>query len=1062
MLPLNTRVAFMLPDGVERVGEVARCQADGDVVVSVDTGAYYLLPPDQVRAITARTDIYERRDAAQQGSLQVLTLGYKDSTPSEEELTAWARVHFPGNRVVEASNGRPGWLRIKLVAEVPGLDMSPGIMGEEQAGSGAGFDVEGEEEGAAVEPPPEDDLDLSEEVFQLSEALEDLQVRVEDLEAHEEGEGHYDEVDDMSSHLTENGPHHESLGTLSASRRKATIADLDWVRLLWQAFGTKSLPQTRLRAAAELRRRLHGADDKTALVLDEALDIVESLSDSDWYMLVSQSGETGQSVSKSSDFESAHGADPAHFDDAVPMAYRAQHEDEDEDEDSVHSEADGEVREEICGPGVKISADEVTREYYQDYWGDYGQQLSADFQKVAPPSDRAAMIEEAYLNNQGRPPTTWEKLASAIVLNRMRKVSRMQHQAQAVTGTMSTAIPALLQKAQSDAGMQRALDGLILNLISKSRDYLQRGLGNNAYRELLVPAILHASQSGGKHWDYVRTYLTSMEGYQAQQGSGRGATGQGHSQGQQGQGQGQGQSQASAEKLVYVQRGAYEYRGDPKNPRKLDLDAPVPVAESFSGPIVQRANKLWIVATPKGNRAVSPNDPNVFYGQEPAGWDGNPTQLDQQTATPDTQLSQKTEIPNETPEWVWDPLGAIQRGIGNLWQGIQGKGKDQGQGQGQSQQQPSAITQRQNPDQGEQQDWEQQDTRIPDSQEGFEQQDTRIVGPNDSEQRDTRILDSQEGWAWNRKNLPKRDRQEGWAWDTLPTPEPAGLPSANEEPHWWGPKGARIAMQEGSRVLVPAGTSVTFLERGNEKPIAAPMDMRVTLLTMEPEGAMAMAPGNELGFGTTMLWIPTESVAALKEVEDSGRPARFAVSEEGMYTAMNDRTASAMANVFRGMKLASLRQEYGGDVLATVTWDSEDPTFEGQPSGRIAHWVRTFVKGQSSMKEGAVGDLGDIGRVHVLDLDVDVGMAEVRFQSSRPRVGPGDMSRRGRVAHVDPAVAAAHDWIAPAGNELELLAKMDRSAASRYAEAVAENAIRHDAYDVTAEGVMSLWHQLRS
>jgi hypothetical protein len=102
--------------------------------------------------------------------------------------------------------------------------------------------------------------------------------------------------------------------------------------------------------------------------------------------------------------------------------------------------------------------------------------------------------------------------------------------------------------------------------------------------------------------------------------------------------------------------------------------------------------------------------------------------------------------------------------------------------------------------------------------------------------------------------------------------------------------------------------------------------------------------------------------------------------------------ASAMANVFRAMKIDGLSQGFGGDVRADVVWDADDDAFVGRPSGQVRHWVTSFVKGQATMKEGKMGDLGTIGRVAFLEFDPEAGMATVRFQSSRPRVGPGDMS----------------------------------------------------------------------
>ena len=135
-------------------------------------------------------------------------------------------------------------------------------------------------------------------------------------------------------------------------------------------------------------------------------------------------------------------------------------------------------------------------------------------------------------------------------------------------------------------------------------------------------------------------------------------------------------------------------------------------------------------------------------------------------------------------------------------------------------------------------------------------------------------------------------------------------------------------------------------------------------------------------------------------VEHDGweKPAPWKPKRRGRDTYGEDmsesRTASAMANVFRAMKIEAVAQAHRGDVHATIVWDADDDTFKGKPSGQVKHWVNTFVKGQATMKEGALGDLGTIGRVAFLEFDPMAGLAEVRFQTSRDRIGAGDISIR--------------------------------------------------------------------
>lgn len=103
--------------------------------------------------------------------------------------------------------------------------------------------------------------------------------------------------------------------------------------------------------------------------------------------------------------------------------------------------------------------------------------------------------------------------------------------------------------------------------------------------------------------------------------------------------------------------------------------------------------------------------------------------------------------------------------------------------------------------------------------------------------------------------------------------------------------------------------------------------------------------------------------------------------------SMDKQATGSMGAVWREMHLASVEQR-GDDVVASVTWDADAKAFEGRGSEGIKALVVSFVKGAATMKEREWGDLGTIGRIRFLELDVEGGMAEVVFASTARVRGP--------------------------------------------------------------------------
>lgn len=89
------------------------------------------------------------------------------------------------------------------------------------------------------------------------------------------------------------------------------------------------------------------------------------------------------------------------------------------------------------------------------------------------------------------------------------------------------------------------------------------------------------------------------------------------------------------------------------------------------------------------------------------------------------------------------------------------------------------------------------------------------------------------------------------------------------------------------------------------------------------------------------------------------------------------------ATAAMGFGLTNLRRR-GDYAVGEVTWDPD--RVATMSAGNIEQAVITYVKAATTHK-GRI-DLGNIGRVRVVMLDLHAGMAEVMFRTSEARVLP--------------------------------------------------------------------------
>lgn len=1006
---IGARVTFVLPDGIEREGEVAR-RAGKDWVVSVDCGAYYLLPEDEMALADVRTDISERRDPAEMTNGDyALALSYSAAygRPRDAEVSAWVNDKYPTWKVTEVSNGQPG--RLHVLAS-----RHPGLLGEELAGSGGEFDVSAGPEGLEPESPEPNGLvlqheleiaDLEDRMDAVEDAYDDLSVGAGDL--------HFPEVGEMPTDEREGalGPSLGGAGSAFDAKDGADPSHFDdeipmavradsLVSLLWKAFGNHP-PLDRIRAATELRRRLHG-DDEAADLVDKILD----MSDEAWARIVGprteEDGEVRETLGgpgldvRGEAIKEAADTDARRF---VTTGLQSS---------MVEGDALSMTREERQAY-ARLLADKVSRlqgrtgvddeakKYHEDYWGDYGTALVAedvagDFQKIAPEADappgreeqvkelkkepvdnpyavawdsfnqakaerRRGLIEDAF-KAQGRKASAWEKLACLIVLKRVDGVmGRMQRVAQQA----GHAVGPLMMAADRDSSLQSALDTMIVRLISRNKSGLRRALGDDVYRSVLAPALQEGAQRGSfmgtGDWGKIKRYLDDPNIQRAM-------------------------SLEQQRQRQPMQPGQLDLGGVALfDPNKKEWTQGLPGQTG----VVVRAEGAWTlvnaggryfwmeVSAPTAKEEGQPDPgPGPGPGPSPSQGPGAPSGAPSgsEEPAPAAQPSEPPSTSTEPGEPTGVPGGAKREIRMYLMPGAVVNGQPI------TEQMEAATTQ------------------------------TRPL-------KDGTVWALSEG-SWYRVDVGKGNvswgqRPSGWnaepsegptTWGEPPQLPPTPLasewpsredfssqieedfataaqPPAGSEQYQPGDlvtpnQGAALEVNDPKRGWIPmpaegAGQGVTLRVDRVDPDGTLYLDMYGQSVRVAPGDVTgASDPGRQPGFRSTRphAWGPTARV-----------------EHTGLKELTMDKRSSAMANVFRALKIDKIERR-GSYTVLSVVWDADDPAFEHRESAGIRQCINTFVKGQATMKEGALGDLGTIGRVRFTDFDPDAGIAEVAFQSS--------------------------------------------------------------------------------
>lgn len=153
------------------------------------------------------------------------------------------------------------------------------------------------------------------------------------------------------------------------------------------------------------------------------------------------------------------------------------------DAEGPATEEDGEVREEIAGPGEVTAVDKNTKEYYKNYYGkgqdNYGEMLVRD-------------IVAAWIINQDREPTREEMDGTLQVLASFGAEAAMPKEAQVVS--VRDFIQQLMEAGQADDSVKSKMDKMLAGYISSNPTQVLDKLDATAYPRTLYMMLQDPSK----------------------------------------------------------------------------------------------------------------------------------------------------------------------------------------------------------------------------------------------------------------------------------------------------------------------------------------------------------------------------------------------------------------------------------------------------------------------------------------------------------------------------------------------------------------------------------------
>lgn len=181
----------------------------------------------------------------------------------------------------------------------------------------------------------------------------------------------------------------------------------------------------------------------------------------------------------------------------------------------------------------------------------------------------------------------------------------------------------------------------------------------------------------------------------------------------------------------------------------------------------------------------------------------------------------------------------------------------------------------------------------------------------------------------------------------------------------------------GSSIQIPKGTMAFDTDKKKQVAVRSPI-----------EGRVLQAQEN----GDTLV-----------QTKD-GRILYFNSAGGGSAQASLHRRADAATDAYAGRRPPALNQlrfrmeglaRAGDYLVASIVWDAEST--KAMAPASVVHNLKHYVKQRAGEKEFI--DLGFIGRPVIENMDLEMGLAQVRFRSSEARVGPQETIQREDAAY---------------------------------------------------------------
>lgn len=141
----------------------------------------------------------------------------------------------------------------------------------------------------------------------------------------------------------------------------------------------------------------------------------------------------------------------------------------------VAAEADGDQRETIGGPGLDVVAvDDAAKDYYEDYFGEYGVKLTED-----QALHQVAMVHAAW-HEAGRGVPTARELTTLLTVLNTQEMTR--------TALANGFVESLLHSKQTDPSASNLLDKIVTNFVARTPSALD-AVSPTAFAQLLSGAV---------------------------------------------------------------------------------------------------------------------------------------------------------------------------------------------------------------------------------------------------------------------------------------------------------------------------------------------------------------------------------------------------------------------------------------------------------------------------------------------------------------------------------------------------------------------------------------------